>query len=177
MPRSTFSRSRCALVAGIGVGAALLAGCGKGGGPGTQQGDLTFQQLSDTTGLGAGAPLVDAFEAWRMDSGALRVKGHSRLPDGTRLRVAIRRPDGRQALAQVQMTLEAGAFESPPIIGAREPLPRDRYLFEISAHFTPDFQPAAVLRATDDGRSLRGPGMTRTSVGDAMLYLVEEMTR
>lgn len=177
MRRSRLFRSRCVLVAGIGLGAGLLAGCGKGGGAGSAQDDLTFQRLADTTGLGAGAPIVEAFEAWRMDSGALRVKGHSRLPDGTRLTVAIRRPEARQALAQVQMTLADGAFESPPIIGERAPLPKARYLFEISAHFTPDWQPAAVLRSTDDGRSLRGPGMTRTHVGDPELYLVEDLTR
>jgi hypothetical protein len=159
-----------------GLGLALLAGCGKGGG-GTGQDELTFQRLGDTTGLGAGAPIVQSFEAYRMDSGALRLKGRARLPDSTRLRVAIRHPGGAATLALVQVVLQDGAFDSPPIIGGRSPLPQDRYVFEISAQFTPDWQPAAVLRATDAGRSLRGPGMTRTQIGGAMLYLVEELTR
>jgi hypothetical protein len=166
---------RCALAACLGL--VLLGGCGKGDDGGARQGDLTFQRLADTTGLSAGDPIVESFEAYRMDSGALRVKGRARLPDGTRIRVTIRRPGRRDVLALVQVELSEGAFDSPPIIGSKAPLPKDDYEFEISAQFTPDWQPAAVLRATDSGRSLRGPGITRTQVGGAMLYLVEEMTR
>ncbi len=34
-----------------------------------------------------------------------------------------------------------------------------------------------VLRATQNGTSLRGPGITRTRIGGAMLWLSREMTR
>jgi len=81
------------------------------------------------------------------------------------------------ALAMLQVTLLGGTFDSPPIIGERGPLPKDRYTIEISAQFLPGWQPESVLRATDRGRALRGPGITRTRAGDAMLFLVEEMTR
>ena len=175
MRRPRFARTRAVLATCFAL--AVLAGCGKGGDTRSRQGDLSFQRLADTTGLSAGEPVVRDFEAYRMDSGALRVRGRARLPDGTRVQVAVKRPGGRSALAMVQVALKDGAFDSPPMIGERGPLPKDRYVFEISAQFVPEWQPPEVLRATDDGRALRGPGITRTQMGGAMLWLVEEMTR
>ncbi len=176
MRRAGALRSRGIIVIALVILA--LPGCGRRHEAGSRAGGgLTFEQLADTAGLSAGEPIVESFEAYRMDNGALRVKGRARLPDGARLHVAVRRAGGRSALAMVQVTLEDGTFDSPPMIGERGPLPKGRYAFEISAQFIPEWQPPEVLRATDDGRALRGPGMTRTRQGGAMLWLVEEMTR
>ena len=41
-------------------------------------------------------------------------------------------------------------------------------------HFNEDWQPLSVLRQTQEGRALHGPGMTRTRNGDAALYLTRE---
>ena len=68
-------------------------------------------------------------------------------------------------------------FDSPPMFGDMGPLPEAKYEFEVLAHFTPEWQSAAVLRATDEGRTLRGPGITRSRQGGAAFYLVEEMKR
>ena len=160
----------------IAIAAAAGTGCG-GKGASRSGGELTFETLHDTTGLSAGDAIVQAFDAYRMDNGAMRVHGRIRLPDGARVQVAVKAPGGRVALTMVQVSVFDGAFDSPPMIGAHGPLPKGRYVFEISAHFTPDWQPADVLRATDDGRSLRGPGITRTQLGGAMLWLVEDLTR
>ena len=65
-------------------------------------------------------------------------------------------------------------FDSPPMLGERGPLPAGDYRCELLAHFNPDWQTAEVLRATGDGRSLRGPGITRTRGGKAALFLTQE---
>jgi hypothetical protein len=152
----------------------VASGCGE---KKHDEGRLTFEQLPDTAGLSRGEPILEAFTVDRMDGGALRVSGKADLPDGTRLQVAIKEPAGRTSLAMTQMLVHDRQFESPPIMGDMGPLPPARYRFEILAHFTPDWQTAAVLRATDDGRTLRGPGITRSRQGAAAFYLVEEMKR
>ena len=175
MRRSRLSRPLAVLASCLLL--AMLAGCGKGGGSRSRQGDLRIEQLADTAGLSAGEPIVQEFDAYRMDSGALRVKGRVRLPDGTRVQVAVKRPGGRSSVAMVQVSLHEGAFDSPPMLGEHGPLPKARYVFEISAQFIPEWQPPEVLRETRDGMALRGPGITRTKIGGAMLWLVEDMTR
>ena len=72
-----------ALLAGLAAG---LAGCGGHDKPAQE---LSFEQLPDTTGLARGAPILESLEASRMTSGAVRVTGRVRLPDGTKLQVAI----------------------------------------------------------------------------------------
>jgi hypothetical protein len=57
------------------------------------------------------------------------------------------------------------------------PLPPGKYRFELLAHFTPDWQSADVLRSTDEGRTLRGPGITRSRQGNAAFFMVEELKR
>lgn len=175
MLRPRVSRSRIPLAACLVL--AVLAGCGKGDSAHSQQDNLTFEQLSDTAGLSAGEPIVQSFEAIRMDGGALRMKGRARLPDGARIQVAIKRPGERSSLAMVRVNVQDGAFETQPLMGERGPFPVGRYVFEISAQFVPEWQPSDVLRATDQGRSLRGPGITRTQAGGAVLWLTEEMQR
>lgn len=151
-----------------------VPGCGE---KKREEGPLTFEALPDTAGLTSGEPILEAFQVDRMDGGALRVTGSADLPDGTRLQLAVKAPDGRSSLAMTQMLVHDRRFESPPLLGDMGPLPPAKYRFEILAHFTPDWQTAEVLRATDRGRTLRGPGITRTRHGDAAFYLVEEMKR
>ncbi len=174
MRRTPCART-CALLLAC-VSLALLAGCGRGKGAQRQQ-DLTFEQLADTAGLSRGAPILESFDAYRMENGALRVRGRARLPDGTRLHVALRHRGERNSLAMVQVEVTGGAFDSPPIVGESGPLPKGRYVFDITTQFLPEWQPPEVLRATDNGRSIRGPGITRTRVGTAMFELTQEMTR
>jgi len=176
MRRAGVLRSRVPMVCAC-FALVVLASCGRGDHPAQRNGELTFERFADTTGLSSGPPLVEDFDAYRITGNALRVRGRFRFPDGTRLQVALKRPEGGSSLAAVSAVVQDGAIDVPPFFGPAGPLPVARYRFEISAHFTPDAQPAAVLRATDDGRSLRGPGITRTRIGSAMFWLVEEITR
>lgn len=138
--------------------------------------ELTFERGTDTTALSRGEPIVREFEPYRMDGGAMAVRGRVDFPDGTRLQVSVKRPDESVTVQMVQVTVEGGRFDSPPMMGDRGPLPDGRYRFEIVTHFTPEWQPAPVLRATNDGRTLRGPGVTRTKQGVASFHLIEEAT-
>ncbi len=154
--------------------AALVAGCG--GGPKQSQ-PVTFETLPDTAGLSHGLPVVDSLQVVRMDGGALRVFGRVNLPEGTRLQVAVRPRGGGSSVAMTQALVSDGRFETVPIAGDMGPLPPGIYRFELLAYFTPEWQTAAVLRATDDGRTLRGPGITRTKQGEAAFRLEEELER
>lgn len=154
--------------------AALAAGCG---GKREEASPLTFETLPDTAGLSRGAAVVESLSVVRMDGGALRVTGRVRLPEGTKLQVAIRPAGGGSSLAMTHALVAGGRFETPPLAGDLGPLPPGRYRFEVLAHFTPDWQTAAVLRASGDGKALRGPGITRSRQGDAAFYMVEELKR
>lgn len=150
----------------------VLSGCSRR----TEQGaPLSFEELSDTTGLSRGAPLLTAFEPHRLQGGAMRVRGRADLPDGTRLQVSVVRAATNEAVQVVQVTVADGAFETAPFMGARGPLPEDLYRFDVLAHFNPAWQPEHVLRATDGGRSLRGPGITRATGGQPVFFLHEEV--
>ena len=155
----------------------LLYGCGGHGGSGGASQPLTFEQLADTAGLSDGPPIVQRLDVERMTGGALRVRGHVRLPEGTRVQVAIKAPGEPNSRAMTQAIVSGQVFESPPMMERAGPLPVARYRFEISAQFTPGWQSGGVLRATQDGRALRGPGITRTRSGGAMFWMVEEATR
>lgn len=135
---------------------------------------LSFEDLSDTTGLARGAPILTSFEPYRITGRALRVRGTASLPDGTRLQVSIVRVATGETLMIAQVTVEDRAFETAPLVGPRGPFPEDLYRFDVLAHFNPAWQPEPVLRATHDGRSLRGPGITRGTGGQAAFFLREE---
>jgi hypothetical protein len=149
--------------------ALAAAGCGRDAG---QDEPLTFEELRDTTGLTRGRPLLRAFEPYRMPNGVLRVRGTADLPEGTRLQISVQRGDA--VLYRVHVHVRNHRFDSPPIIGERGPLPEDDYRFEVLAHFNDAWQTPEVLRATDDGRALRGPGITRGTHGEAAFLLIEE---
>lgn len=153
--------------------AALLlpaSGCGRE----KPSSELSFESLPDTTGLVQGDDILTQLEPYRMTNGAVRVKGRARLPDGTKLQVAIKEPGGRVSVAMTHVLVQDMQFDSPPLLGDRGPLPKGRYRFEVLAHFTADWQTAEVLRATGDGMRLRGPGMTRARDGRAALFLTRE---
>ncbi len=153
----------------------LAAGCGGGKQP--QDQPLTFEVLPDTAGLSVGGPIVDSLTAARMDGGALRVFGTANLPDGTRLQISVRPAGGGSSVAMSQVEVQDHHFTTPPLMGDLGPLPPATYRFEVLAHFTADWQPVQVLRATDRGRNLRGPGITRSRQGGPAFYLMEELKR
>ena len=151
----------------------LAAGCGGGRAPKAQA--LRFEELGDTTGLTRGAPLVRTFEPYRGRGGVLHVRGSVDFPDGTRLQVSVLdRATGRM-VDRFQVHVEDSRFESPPLVGPGGPFPVADYRFEVLAHFNEAWQPEEVLRRTRDGRSLRGPGITRGIHGEAVFSLVEEV--
>lgn len=156
---------------------AVLSSCGDHDKSSAGASALTFEQLVDTSGLSQGAPIVESFDAYRIPGGSLRVKARVRLPEGTRVQIAVRPGADPAAVAMAQVLVQDGEIESPPMMAESGPLPVGRYRFELSAQFTTAWQSPAVLRATNDGKSLRGAGITRTRIGAATFRQVEEMTR
>jgi hypothetical protein len=169
VPRPGRHRVAHAILAGLLAG---LAGCGGGHDKPAQE--LSFEQLPDTTGLTRGAPILESLEASRMTNGAVRVTGHVRLPDGTKLQIAIKQPGGRVSVAMAQVFVEGERFDTPPLLGDNGPLPRGQYRLELLGHFDRDWQRADVLRAMGGGLDLRGPGITRARDGSAALFLTRE---
>ena len=175
MRRAASLRPTTILLGGLVL--AALAGCGnRGDHTGTDSG-LTFEQLVDTTGLSGGPAIVESFDAYRMPGGSLRVKVRVRLPEGTMVGIAVRTPGAQTAVATTQAFVRDGVIESPPMMSPDGPLPVAPYRFELTAQFTTAWQSPRVLRETNDGRSLRGPGITRTRSGGAVFTMAEEMTR
>ena len=156
------------------LGAVLLAGTAGCSGRSARDTTLSFEDLSDTAGLSRGEPVLTSFEPHRITGMALRVRGTASLPDGTRLQVSIVRVTTGETLMIAQVTVEDGAFETAPLVGPRGPFPVDLYRFDVLAHFNAAWQTQQVLRATHDGRSLRGPGITRGTGGQAAFFLREE---
>jgi hypothetical protein len=161
--------------------AGVLAGCG--GRREAEEQPLTFEDRSpppgqrrDTTGLSTGEPLLTRLDPWRQDDGAVRVRGRLDFPDSTRLQVTIYRTGTDQVVERLQVYVRNGRFETPPIVAANGPLPAGRYRVEYFTLFNPVWQTPEVMRRTGDGRSLRGPGVTRDQAGGAAFYLVEERT-
>lgn len=152
------------------VAALSLVSCGRE----KPASDLSFETLPDTAGLAEGAPVLERFEPYRMTNGAVRVTGRARLPDGTKLQIAIKEPDGVVSVAMAHVVVTGSQFDTPPLLGEHGPLPAGRYRFEVLAHFNPEWQPPEVLRALDGGQSLRGPGVTRARNGTAAIFLVRE---
>jgi hypothetical protein len=169
VPRPGRLRVAYAILAGLLAG---LAGCGGGHDKPAQE--LSFEQLPDTTGLTRGAPILESLEASRMTNGAVRVTGHVRLPDGTKLQISIKQPGGRVSVAMAQVFVEGERFDTPPLLGDNGPLPRGQYRLELLGHFDRDWQRADVLRAMGGGLDLRGPGITRARDGSAALFLTRE---
>ncbi|MEQ1834733.1 MAG: hypothetical protein ABL977_16935 [Candidatus Eisenbacteria bacterium] len=135
---------------------------------------LTFEKQPDTTGLSAGADVLVELVPYRMDNGAVRVRGRLRLPDSTMVRIAFKQPGGTVAVAMAQVFVIGGQFDTPPLLGDRGPLPKADYRIELLSHFDADWQPASVVRELGNGAALRGPGITRARNGDAALFLTRE---
>jgi hypothetical protein len=165
-------RARLPILPGLLLGSLLVfAGCGR---KTERTHDLTFEQLTDTTGLTRGAPILLALEPYRITGRAVRVRGSVDLPDGTRLQVAIIRVKTGEILMVAGASVERHEFETPPLMSPNGPFPEDLYRFEVSAQFNEAWQPGDVLRATQDGLSLHGPGMTRGAAGQVGFFLSQE---
>src|SRR2546426_11569394 len=155
--------------------AVVLWGCSGHGRKSSQSSsELRLEDLSDPSGLNQGGPVLTKVEPYRMANGVLRIRGTIDFPDGARIQVSIYRTNTNQMLNRLQMIVHDHHFDSPPIIGPGGPLPTADYRLEYLAHFNDTWQPASVLRATDQGRRLRGPGVTRDRLGQGAFYLVEE---
>lgn len=157
----------------------LLAGCGGGGERSASE--LRLEELSpaargpDTSGLSRGRPLLTALEPYRLPNGAIRVRGRLDFPDGTRVQISLHRRSDQALIARTQVRVEGRAFESGDLFGERGPHPEDDYRIELLSHFNETWQPAEVLRATGDGRRLRGPGITRGAADQAAFLLNQEV--
>jgi hypothetical protein len=138
--------------------------------------ELELEPEGDTAGLTRGKPLIERIEPYRLENGVLRVRGEVGFPDGTRLQISMYRKDTNEMLARVWVIVANHRFDSPPIIGPNGPLPHGGYRFEYLTLFNQAWQPSQVMRSTDQGRSLRGPGIGRDPVGGPTFYLVEERT-
>ena len=156
------------------LGVIFLAGPTGCGQRSARNSALTFEDLPDTAGLSHGAPILTSFEPYRITGQAIRVRGTAQLPDGTRLQVSIVRVATGETVMIAQVSVEDHAFETGPLVGPRGPFPLDLYRFDVLAHFNPVWQPGSVMRATHDGRSLRGPGITRSRGGQPTFFLREE---
>ncbi len=157
--------------------ALAAAGCGRRDHAPETGKPITLEELDrlrDTTGLSRGATIVRRFEPYRLANGLIRARGELALPDGTVLQLALYRPGDRWPVARTQFSLEQGRFDAPPMLGPRGPLPVADYRFELVAFFDSEWQPESVLRATGDGRDLRGPGITRDRQGRAAFSHTEE---
>lgn len=153
------------------VALAFVAGCGGGGGEG---GELGFVELPREGEEARGAPLLTHIEPYRMENGAVRVRGRIDLPDRTRLQITLRRKATQAIVGRVQVRVLDRGFDTPPILGPSGPLPKERYLVEALTFFNDTWQDADVMRASDGGRRLRGAGMTRDAQGAPVFRAVVE---
>jgi hypothetical protein len=129
---------------------------------------------AETAGLTGGRALLGTFEPYRLPDGLLRVRGALRMPDGVKLQLTIDPEGGGPVLAQTQFAVENGRFHSPPLRADTGPFPAGVYRLELMTLFDTAWQTAEVMRATDDGKRLRGPGMTRGANGVAAFLHVED---
>lgn len=155
------------------AGLVMLVGCGERRERETPE--LTFQQKADTTGLTQGTALVHGLRARRGEGGAVLVGGDVDFPDGVRIQVTLFPKGGTSVVARGQALVRGGGFETAPLLGADGPIPIGRYRVELLSLFIPTWQSSDVLRRTDDGRRLRGPGMTRDRAGAAAYHRAEEV--
>jgi len=151
-----------------------IAGCGRRESEPKETRPLTFEELSDTTGLSQGPEVVRTFEPYRMDNMALRARGRLRFPDGTRVQLSIYPVGEATLLARTQFEVVDERFDTPPILGSSGPLPDGAYRFELLTYFEQAWQPPEVMEQTGNGRRLRGPGFTRGRNGEAAFVHTEE---
>ncbi len=159
---------------GLAMAPGALSGCGRGSHPRHEA--LTFEELPDSATLSRGAPILGALEPYRLQGGAMRVRGSLRLPDGTRVQVTVSDARTHATLKTMQTLVQGGQFETPPFMTDRGPLPAGTYAFELLAYFNSTWQSDAVMRATGEGQSLRGPGIERARGGDLVFRRVEDRT-
>jgi len=156
------------------AGLALLAGCGKRHDRSTPE--LSFEQMADTTGLSQGGALLQTITARRAEAGAVVVSGRVEFPDGVRIQVTLFLKGGTQIQARGQALVHGGRFETAPLMGPEGPLRQGRYRVELLSLFVPTWQSDEVMGRTDDGRKLRGEGMTRDRAGSAAFFRAQELS-
>jgi hypothetical protein len=149
-----------------------VAGCGRA--EKAKRSEVSFETLSDTSGLAQGATLLTDFEPYRLPNGLVRVRGTVALPEGTRLQVSIYRKRDHAMVARLQTLVNQSRFDSPPVLGPRGPLPTDLYEFELLTFFSDTWQTPQVMAASGRGLDLRGPGISRDAAGHAMFRLARE---
>lgn len=173
-PRAVRRAASAAVAPHLLLGLALaVAGCGRSQ-PRTN-GPLTFEELPDSATLSRGEPLLTQLDATRLRGGAMVVRGALRLPDGARVQLTVSDAATQRTVKALQTTIDHGTFETPPFMAESGPLPLGRYRFDVLAYFNDAWQTDEVLRVTDHGRRLRGPGMQVSRAG-VVLHLVEERT-
>jgi hypothetical protein len=157
----------------LAVGLATVSACGRAG-ERHAAGSLSFETLSDTAGLERGAPLLVSFEPYRLSNGLVRARGEANFPDGTRLQISIVRVSDQAMVMRLQVPVQGGRFDSPPVMGEKGPIAEGDYAFDVLARFDEEWQPAQVMIATDQGRALHGPGMGRDRLGVPVFHVVRQ---
>lgn len=172
LPRTRGGRSRRVRAAVAASLLMVLCGCGRDQARSVPK--LTFEAETDTVGLSQGPDLLTSFEPKRYENGLLQLRGGFRFPDHTRVQISLTPKAGGPPVQMVQVTVMNGRFESAPLLGERGPLAVGVYRVEFRTHFNSVWQPEDVLDATDQGRSIRGPGMIRASLKEAAFLLTRE---
>lgn len=170
-PRAVRRAASVAAAPRLLLGLALIAGCGRS--HPRASGPLTFEELPDSATLTRGEPLLSSLSASRLPGGAMRVMGALRLPDGARVQITVSEALTERTVKAMQVTVDHGAFETPPFMAASGPLPKGRYRFDVLAYFNRAWQTDQVLNETSDGRALRGQGLVPTPAG-VVLHVTEE---
>jgi hypothetical protein len=155
----------------LAVALATVSACGRTGERRATT-SLSFETLSDTAGLGRGAPLLTDFEPYRLATGQVRARGAIGFPDGTRLQISILRASDQAVVTRLQVSVQGGRFDSPPVMGEKGPIAEGDYAFDLLARFDAQWQPPDVMSASDQGRALRGPGMARDRIGVPVFHVV-----
>jgi hypothetical protein len=156
----------------LAVAWAAALGCGHSDRSG-QSTELSFESLSDTASVSQGAPLLRAFEPYRLPNGLVRVRGKIDLPEGTRLQVSMYRQSDHVMLARLQVLIAQQQFDSSPVLGPHGPLPAGDYTFELLTYFNDVWQSPEVMTASDRGYALHGPGITRDRIGEPVFLLTK----
>lgn len=155
----------------LAVALAAVSACGRAGGHHSTT-TLSFETLSDTSGLQSGVPLLVSFEPYRLSNGLVRVRGAANFPDGTRLQISIVRERDHALVMRLQAPVEGGRFDSPPVMGERGPIAEGDYAFDVLARFDDAWQPPQVMIGSDQGRALHGPGMGRDRLGVPVFHVM-----
>jgi hypothetical protein len=111
---------------------------------------------------------LDELRVVRATDGGLVVAGVAGFPEGTRITVSLLgrgAGGGLEPVASSRARVEAGRFMSTPLAAVSGPPPPGVHVLRVTVPFGPGDQDPAVLRAADDGRRFRGPGVHEPAGG------------